>query len=70
MIYAIFYILFVPGLVILISGDWLWMEGWIFAIWFLVLSLTTMIYLYRQDPGLLLERLNTNIETKYFILDC
>ncbi|WP_321206585.1 isoprenylcysteine carboxylmethyltransferase family protein [Tolypothrix tenuis] len=72
-IYATFYILLVPGLVILISGDWLWIEGWIFAIWFLVLSLTTMIYLYRQDPGLLLERFkppgsdNQKTWDKYFL---
>jgi protein-S-isoprenylcysteine O-methyltransferase Ste14 len=43
-------------LIILLSGDWLWLEGWLFNIWYLVLCLTNLIYLYRKDPALLEER--------------
>jgi protein-S-isoprenylcysteine O-methyltransferase Ste14 len=50
------YILIFPALILLLSGDWLWVEGWIFNIWFLALCATTIIYLYRQDPALLAER--------------
>ena len=43
-------------LMIGISGDWLWIEGWIFGVWIMTVSLSTTLYLYRHDPGLLLER--------------
>jgi protein-S-isoprenylcysteine O-methyltransferase Ste14 len=50
------YILIFPAFILLLSGDWLWVEGWVFNIWFLALCATTIIYLYRQDPALLAER--------------
>lgn len=50
------YILIFPALILVLSGDWLWIEGWIFNIWFLALCATTIIYLYRKDPALLVER--------------
>jgi protein-S-isoprenylcysteine O-methyltransferase Ste14 len=50
------YILIFPALLLILSGGWLWVEGWIFNIWFLALCATTIIYLYRQDPALLAER--------------
>ncbi len=50
------YILIFPVLVIILSGDWHWVEGWIFDIWFTALCATTIIYLYRKDPALLAER--------------
>jgi protein-S-isoprenylcysteine O-methyltransferase Ste14 len=55
-IYSILYILVYPVLILLLSGDWLWLEGWIFDIWFLALCYSTIIYLYRNDPALLIER--------------
>jgi protein-S-isoprenylcysteine O-methyltransferase Ste14 len=45
-----------PTLLLFLSGDWLWFEGWLFGIWFLVMCLTVIIYLYRNDPSLLKER--------------
>jgi len=39
-----------------ISGNWLWLQGWIFSIWFLGLCYLTIIYLYLYDPALLEER--------------
>ncbi|NVO10029.1 MAG: isoprenylcysteine carboxylmethyltransferase family protein [Bacteroidales bacterium] len=50
------YILIFPVVLLLLAGDWLWVEGLIFSVWFLVLCYTTIIYLYHKDPSLLLER--------------
>lgn len=55
-ILTIVYILLFPALLLFLSGDWFWMEGWIFSIWFMAVCLTTIIYLYRRDPALLAER--------------
>lgn len=43
-------------MILFLSGDWLWLEGWLFNIWFLSISFATIIYLYRKDPALLAER--------------
>lgn len=51
-----FYILVFPILLLLLSGDWWWLEGWIFAVWYVSFALSTLIYLYRHDPALLAER--------------
>ena len=56
MIAAFLYILVFPVFLILLSGDLTWPEGWIFGIWLIVLSYTTILYLYRKDPALLAER--------------
>ncbi|MGB9979771.1 methyltransferase family protein [Methanobacterium sp.] len=42
--------------ILFLSGNWFWIEGWIFALWFIVLSLSRTVYLYRKDPELLKER--------------
>jgi len=55
-IFTFIYILVFPALLLFLSGDWLWAEGWIFSAWFTVLCFTTIIYLYRKDPALLIER--------------
>lgn len=55
-IFTLIYILIFPALILYSSGDWLWMEGWIFSIWFIILCYTTIIYLYIKDPALLEER--------------
>ena len=56
MIFSLIYILMFPAVLLFLSGDWFWVEGWIFSIWFVVLCFTTIIYLYRKDPALLAER--------------
>lgn len=72
-IFAIIYILTVPILVLLLSGDWLWVEGWIFSIWLIIISVSTVIYLYQKDPELLKERFkqpgtgNEKVWDKYFL---
>jgi len=55
-IYAAIWILIWPVLLLFLSGDWLWVEGWIFSIWLLLLCFVTISYLYRKDPALLAER--------------
>jgi protein-S-isoprenylcysteine O-methyltransferase Ste14 len=56
LLFAFLYILIFPALLLLLSGDILWTEGWIFTLWFLILCYTTIIYLYYKDPALLEER--------------
>lgn len=53
---AFLYILIFPALILVLSGDLLWVEAWIFGIWLLALSYSTILYLYRRDPALLEER--------------
>ena len=55
-IFTFLYILLYPALILFLSGDWLWLEGWIFNIWFIALCFTTILYLYLNNPGLLAER--------------
>jgi protein-S-isoprenylcysteine O-methyltransferase Ste14 len=50
------YVLIFPAVLLFISGNLLWLQGWIFSIWFVGLCYLTIIYLYRYDPTLLEER--------------
>lgn len=61
MIYAGFYILVFPFLILFLSGDWLWPEGWIWDIWYITLCVVTVIYLYCKDPALLAERFKSPV---------
>lgn len=45
-----------PGAILLLAGDWRWVEGWLFSLWFVAMLLSNIIYLYRNDPDLLAER--------------
>lgn len=56
LVFTFLYILIFPALLLLLSGDWCWTEGWIFSCWFTVLCFTTILYLYKKDPALLQER--------------
>lgn len=49
-------ILIFPVVILFLSGNWLWLEGWIFSLWFDAMFLSNMVYLYRNDPALLAER--------------
>jgi protein-S-isoprenylcysteine O-methyltransferase Ste14 len=51
-----FYVLIFPTLVLFLASDWHWLEGWIFSVWYVSMTLLTLIYLYRNDPALLQER--------------
>jgi protein-S-isoprenylcysteine O-methyltransferase Ste14 len=48
--------LFFPAITLLLAGNWRWAEGWIFALWLVVMILFSLIYLYWKDPVLLTER--------------
>jgi hypothetical protein len=50
------YLLMYPLLLLWLSGDWRWVEGWIFGIWFIALCAGTILYLRLKDPALLAER--------------
>lgn len=45
-----------PAIILLLGGNWRWLEGWIFALWFDVMVLFNGMYLYWKDPELLAER--------------
>ena len=45
-----------PVVILGLSGDWFWLEGWIFALWFDAMMLSIIIYTYVKDPALLAER--------------
>lgn len=49
-------ILIFPAVFLFASGNWLWLEGWIFSLWFDAMVLSNYIYLYQHDPALLTER--------------
>ena len=55
-IYMMISIILFPAFILFLAGDWYWIEGWIFSIWFLVMTLSNGIYLQRNDPALLAER--------------
>ncbi|HTY46852.1 MAG TPA: NnrU family protein, partial [Methanomassiliicoccales archaeon] len=55
-LFALGFVLLFPALVILLSGDLTWIEGWVFSIWFIALSYGAILYLYFKDPALLAER--------------
>lgn len=56
LIFSSLYILIYPTLILWLSRDWRWLEGWLFNLWFLTLCFTSISYLYRRDPALLTER--------------
>jgi protein-S-isoprenylcysteine O-methyltransferase Ste14 len=45
-----------PAITLILAGDWGWLEGWIFSLWFDAMVLSNIIYLYLKDPALLAER--------------
>jgi protein-S-isoprenylcysteine O-methyltransferase Ste14 len=45
-----------PTLMFVLAGEAGWLEGWLFAGWFLALCATVIGWLYRKDPALLAER--------------
>lgn len=48
------------GLAILqlwLAGDWRWVEGWIFGVWFVSVIAVYLLWLNYKDPALMAERL-------------
>jgi protein-S-isoprenylcysteine O-methyltransferase Ste14 len=50
-------LLAVAVLVLWLSGDWRWVEGWIFDVWWVSFIAATFLWLYYKDPALLAERM-------------
>ena len=44
------------GLLLGLSGNWRWVEGWIFGVWFVSFAAAVLFWLHYRDPGLLAER--------------
>ena len=51
------YVLGIATLVLWLSGDWRWVEGWIFGVWLLSFFAVTGLWLHYKDPALLAERM-------------
>jgi protein-S-isoprenylcysteine O-methyltransferase Ste14 len=47
---------FFLGLLLWLSGNWRWVEGWIFGLWWVVLAVVFLLWLYYRDPALYAER--------------
>jgi protein-S-isoprenylcysteine O-methyltransferase Ste14 len=45
-----------PVLILALAGDWRWVAGWIFNVWFVSVCVTTVTWLFLKDPALLAER--------------
>lgn len=56
LIFSFFELLIFPVALLLLAGDWRWIEGWLFSLVFCLTSLAAVIYLYLKDPALLNER--------------
>jgi len=54
---SVLYVAAVPALMFRLAGDARWMEGWLFAAWFVGLCTTVIVWLNLKDPALLAERL-------------
>lgn len=56
--------LFFPVAVFVLAGDYKWIEGWIFAVIWLVWLYAMLIYLIKRDPELLRERFASTFQKK------
>jgi protein-S-isoprenylcysteine O-methyltransferase Ste14 len=56
LIFGAILLLIIPVLLMSAAGDWRWVEGWIFSLWYLGLSYTAVFSTYWRDPELLAER--------------
>jgi len=45
------------ALLLWLSGDWHWVEGWIFGVWWVSSISTMFLWLHFKDPALLAERM-------------
>jgi protein-S-isoprenylcysteine O-methyltransferase Ste14 len=50
------YVFVWPAMLFAAAGTWHWLEGWVFGLWFVGISETSILWLYRRDPALLAER--------------
>lgn len=50
-------VIFIPLIIMLASGNWSWVEGWLLSLWFDIMMLSYLIYLFIKNPALLAERI-------------
>jgi len=50
-------VLGLAALLLWLSGDWRWVEGWIFGLWWVSFMATLSLWLRLRDPALLAERM-------------
>src|SRR5271157_4147677 len=50
-------ILGLAALLLWLSGDWRWVEGWIFGVWWVSFAAAILLWLHYRDPALLAERI-------------
>ena len=50
------YALGLTALLLWLSGDWRWVEGWIFGVWWVSFMAAILLWLHYKDPALLAER--------------
>jgi len=55
-IFLLIYPLIYPALILWLAGDWLWVEGWLWAGSMTVVIYGFCIYLFIKDPALMKER--------------
>lgn len=53
---ALIFTLIFPVITLFISGNWFWVEGWIFGLWLVALCYAVLFYMYFFDPELYMER--------------
>jgi protein-S-isoprenylcysteine O-methyltransferase Ste14 len=53
---ALICVLLLPVALLYTSGNWFWIQGWIFGLWLVALTYTIFLYMYFYDPELLRER--------------
>ena len=62
LIATFFYMLLFPVILLALSGDWRWTEGWAYSIIFYVMCAATLLYLHFKDPALLKERYGSPVQ--------
>lgn len=53
-------IIVLPLGLLLLSGNILWIEGWILNVWIIIFSISMLFYMYFKDPALLIERIKSH----------
>ena len=61
-IFTVFFLLAFPLLVMVLAGDWRWVEGWIFVLSFWIFGFVTSARMYFKDPGLFKERFSPPVQ--------
>lgn len=49
-------LLIIPALLMSLAGNWGWLEGWAFSLWYIAMSYTVVFYQFFKNPALLEER--------------